>query len=276
MDGRHEALRQLRRLSQLSSGGSVPPDVSVQARRCFEIIERALARIDDVVRTRMFLVDAADADAVGRVHGKVFGPRVLRQRWWSCTVSSIRAGAWKWKRRPRSERRKPGGDDSGSAALDDISERRKQLRRQRLILTAAPARRYAGGRWWYRIISVELLARYPAKRASELGSEPRMRQHLRSGMWLPVSYLGLVGFAALYLGYRLLFAVENSEFAGMPLLLLSLPWSDWLAPIAGKSLIGGWLGLISGVLVNAVMLGLVGRGLTYLFIVGSGSDAGTA
>ena len=36
--------------------GSVPPDVSVQARRCFEIIERALvdagARIDDVVRTR--------------------------------------------------------------------------------------------------------------------------------------------------------------------------------------------------------------------------------
>jgi len=48
--------------------GSVPPDVSVQARRCFEIIERALvdagARIDDVVRTRMFLVDAADADLV--------------------------------------------------------------------------------------------------------------------------------------------------------------------------------------------------------------------
>jgi enamine deaminase RidA (YjgF/YER057c/UK114 family) len=50
--------------------------VSVQARRCFEIIECALvdagARIDDVVRTRMFLVHAADADAVGRVHGKVF------------------------------------------------------------------------------------------------------------------------------------------------------------------------------------------------------------
>ncbi len=48
----------------------------MQARRCFEIIERALvdagARIDDVVRARMFLVDAADAEAVGRVHGKVF------------------------------------------------------------------------------------------------------------------------------------------------------------------------------------------------------------
>ena len=56
--------------------GSVSPDVSVQARRCFEIIERALldagARTHDVVRTRMFLIDAADADAVGRVHGEVF------------------------------------------------------------------------------------------------------------------------------------------------------------------------------------------------------------
>lgn len=57
--------------------GSCDPDAAVQARRCLEIIELALAEAGatsaHVVRTRMFLTDAADADAVGRVHGEVFG-----------------------------------------------------------------------------------------------------------------------------------------------------------------------------------------------------------
>ena len=57
--------------------GSCPDDVSAQARRCFTIIETALAEagagMRDVVRTRMFLIDTADADAVGAVHGEVFG-----------------------------------------------------------------------------------------------------------------------------------------------------------------------------------------------------------
>jgi len=56
--------------------GSCPEDVAVQARRCFEIIAEALteagARLTDVVRTRMFLVDPSAADAVGAVHGKLF------------------------------------------------------------------------------------------------------------------------------------------------------------------------------------------------------------
>jgi enamine deaminase RidA (YjgF/YER057c/UK114 family) len=47
----------------------------VQARRCFEIIERALsevgASVDQVVRTRIFITDAAHGDAVGRAHGEV-------------------------------------------------------------------------------------------------------------------------------------------------------------------------------------------------------------
>jgi enamine deaminase RidA (YjgF/YER057c/UK114 family) len=52
-------------------------DAAAQARRCFEIIEAALreagASLADVVRTRIFVVDPADSDSVGRVHGKVFG-----------------------------------------------------------------------------------------------------------------------------------------------------------------------------------------------------------
>jgi enamine deaminase RidA (YjgF/YER057c/UK114 family) len=57
--------------------GSCDQDVEVQARRCFEIILTALkeagAEARHVVRTRMFLTNAADADAVGRAHGAIFG-----------------------------------------------------------------------------------------------------------------------------------------------------------------------------------------------------------
>jgi enamine deaminase RidA (YjgF/YER057c/UK114 family) len=57
--------------------GACPPDAESQARRCLEIIVTALAEagaeLADVVRTRMFLTDRADADAVGRAHAAVFG-----------------------------------------------------------------------------------------------------------------------------------------------------------------------------------------------------------
>jgi PhzF family phenazine biosynthesis protein len=57
--------------------GSCDPDAGGQARRCFEIIAAALAEVggslEDVVRTRMYVTDTAVADAVGRVHGEVFG-----------------------------------------------------------------------------------------------------------------------------------------------------------------------------------------------------------
>ena len=55
--------------------GSVDPDPYVQARRCFEIIATALSEagssVDEVVRTRMFVTDAAYGEAVGRAHGEV-------------------------------------------------------------------------------------------------------------------------------------------------------------------------------------------------------------
>jgi enamine deaminase RidA (YjgF/YER057c/UK114 family) len=57
--------------------GSCDPDPAVQTRRCLEIVLAALAEAgagpEHVVRTRMFLVDAGDADAVGQAHGEVFG-----------------------------------------------------------------------------------------------------------------------------------------------------------------------------------------------------------
>ena len=56
--------------------GEVDPDPGVQARRCMEIIEEALGRVGssvrDVVRTRVYLVDAADFEVIGAVHGEYF------------------------------------------------------------------------------------------------------------------------------------------------------------------------------------------------------------
>jgi enamine deaminase RidA (YjgF/YER057c/UK114 family) len=57
--------------------GRCPDDAGDQARRCFEIIAAALAgagaSLGDVVRTRMYITSAGDADAVGSVHGELLG-----------------------------------------------------------------------------------------------------------------------------------------------------------------------------------------------------------
>lgn len=54
-----------------------PADAYSQAKWCLDTIEAALnsagARIEDTVRTRIYLVDTADFEAVGRAHGEVFG-----------------------------------------------------------------------------------------------------------------------------------------------------------------------------------------------------------
>ena len=52
-------------------------DGYLQAKRCFEIIGRALAEagatFSDVVRTRMYVTDLGRSEEFGRAHGEVFG-----------------------------------------------------------------------------------------------------------------------------------------------------------------------------------------------------------
>ncbi|HEY2542085.1 MAG TPA: RidA family protein [Gaiellaceae bacterium] len=56
--------------------GTASTDPYEQARRCLEIVVAALAEVgaapEHVVRTRVYLVDAADWEEVGRAHGEVF------------------------------------------------------------------------------------------------------------------------------------------------------------------------------------------------------------
>ena len=57
-------------------GSSTPGDAAAQTRRCFAIILAAIEELGgsaaDVVRTRMYITDPADAEAVGAVHGELF------------------------------------------------------------------------------------------------------------------------------------------------------------------------------------------------------------
>ena len=73
-DGRHVYVAGT--CAVMPNGKEPPADAYSQARRCFEIIVRALgeagASVEDVVRTRTFLLDAKDWEEVGRAHGEVF------------------------------------------------------------------------------------------------------------------------------------------------------------------------------------------------------------
>jgi enamine deaminase RidA (YjgF/YER057c/UK114 family) len=77
--------------------GTVDPDPGIQARRCLEIMLTALAevggRAEDVVRTRMFITDPADADAIGEAHGEVFSG--IRPASTMVVVSGLLDPRWK-------------------------------------------------------------------------------------------------------------------------------------------------------------------------------------
>jgi enamine deaminase RidA (YjgF/YER057c/UK114 family) len=73
-DGRHVFVAGT--CAVMPDGGAPPSDAYGQARRCLEIILAALAEVgarrQHVVRTRTFLLDAADWEEVGRAHGEFF------------------------------------------------------------------------------------------------------------------------------------------------------------------------------------------------------------
>ena len=77
--------------------GTVDESPGEQARRVFEIIGAALAELDsglhDIVRTRVYLVDAADFPEVGAVHGELLG--AVRPANTTVVVAALLDPRWK-------------------------------------------------------------------------------------------------------------------------------------------------------------------------------------
>jgi enamine deaminase RidA (YjgF/YER057c/UK114 family) len=77
--------------------GAEGEDVIGQARRIFVIAQKALAEAGatfaDVVRTRMYLTHVEDWEAVGRVHGEIFGS--VRPAATMVVVAALLNPAWR-------------------------------------------------------------------------------------------------------------------------------------------------------------------------------------
>ena len=61
----------------VNADGTFPKTIGEQTRRALQIIQAAIealgGKIEDVVRTRMFVTNISQWEAVGAVHGEVFG-----------------------------------------------------------------------------------------------------------------------------------------------------------------------------------------------------------
>jgi enamine deaminase RidA (YjgF/YER057c/UK114 family) len=77
--------------------GADEADAEVQTRHTLAIIRAALkkagARMEDVVRTRMYLTHVEDWEAVGRAHGEVFGS--IRPAATMIVVAKLLNPAWR-------------------------------------------------------------------------------------------------------------------------------------------------------------------------------------
>jgi len=76
---------------------STPGDAAAQTRRCFAIILKAIGELGgspaDVVRTRMYITDPSDADAIGAVHGELF--RDIRPASTMVVVAALLRPEWR-------------------------------------------------------------------------------------------------------------------------------------------------------------------------------------
>jgi enamine deaminase RidA (YjgF/YER057c/UK114 family) len=61
----------------INADGTYPPTLADQARRSLTIVKAAVealgGKVSDVIRTRMFVTDIGQWEALGRVHGEFFG-----------------------------------------------------------------------------------------------------------------------------------------------------------------------------------------------------------
>ncbi|MBB6146478.1 enamine deaminase RidA (YjgF/YER057c/UK114 family) [Silvibacterium bohemicum] len=77
--------------------GADNSDAETQARHTLEIIRGILAqagaRMEDVVRTRMYLTHVEDWEAVGRAHGEIFG--TIRPAATMVVVAKLLNPAWR-------------------------------------------------------------------------------------------------------------------------------------------------------------------------------------
>ncbi len=77
--------------------GADQADAATQTRHTLEIVRTALekagARMEDVVRTRMYLTHVEDWEAVGRAHGEVFG--AIRPAATMVVVAKLLNTAWR-------------------------------------------------------------------------------------------------------------------------------------------------------------------------------------
>jgi len=71
-------------------------DAAAQTRRCIEVIRQALAksgaRLEDVIRTRIFFTRQSDWQAIGKAHGEAFGD--IRPATSTIVVSSFIDDEW--------------------------------------------------------------------------------------------------------------------------------------------------------------------------------------
>jgi enamine deaminase RidA (YjgF/YER057c/UK114 family) len=102
--------------------GSCDPDPEAQAARCLEIIVRALeeagATAADVVRTRTYLVAAADWEAVGRAHGRAF--RDVRPASTMVVVAALLDARWRVEMEAEAIIGSGGAIDAGEASSDRL------------------------------------------------------------------------------------------------------------------------------------------------------------